>query len=99
MKDSKIFIGVDGLIAIAKANGMSMVSYDIDYEACYVALYVDGVEHAYSYTMDDVRADGKGDIAMWRRYYRFMFSRWALGKAIRTHFKDAVEAAERALAV
>lgn len=98
MATKQAFIGVDGLIAIAKANGMVNASSCIAGDCCAVVLFVGGVDHAYSYTMDDVHADGSGFFGAWRTHRYHMFKSWSTSKAIRTHFKDAVEAAEKELA-
>jgi hypothetical protein len=38
-------------------------------------------------------------LPVWREHFHAMFRSWSIGKAIREHFKDAVEAAERNLAM
>lgn len=91
------WIGADGLIAIAIANGMVDYSHGISGDVCSIVLSVDGVDHAYTYTMDDVHADGLGFFGAWRTHRYHMFKSRSTSKAIRTHFKDAVEAAERKL--
>jgi hypothetical protein len=98
MATKQVFISVDGLVSIAIANGMERYTRAIDSEVCAVVLSVGDMDFCYSYSMDDVRADGSGNTSTWRDHHEQMFKSWSLGKAIRTHFKDAVVAAENELA-
>jgi hypothetical protein len=92
-----VYISIDGLIAIAQANGMLQYNYAIEKDVCGVVLSVGGFDFAYTYSMDDVRADGAGVSPAWKDHFQHMFRSWSVSKAIRTHFKDAVEAAEKEL--
>lgn len=98
MASQQVYIGVGGLILIACDSGMSRYTYAIEKDVCAIVLEVGGVDFAYSYSMDDVRADGSGVHPLWKDHFHQMFKSWSVSKAIRTHFKDAVEAAEKRLA-
>lgn len=93
-----IFIGIDGLVKIAEANGVlgltTATGDGADGPAATCILHFSDADHAYTATMAEATR-GRRPTGVWLTYPHQMLRAFTIRKAITTHFKDAVEAAEK----
>lgn len=95
----KMWIGVDGLVAIARNNGLVAIFFAIapsdDGLTCTVDLVIEGERITETVSMKDVAADGIRLTHAWEYHPRNMLRSYATRKVIEKHFKEAVEAAQK----
>jgi hypothetical protein len=94
-------LGIDGLIAVAGANGLVSYSTAIGPGAegltCFVTLVFADREVTEKIVEPKAAAIVGGVGRVWREWPQKMLTSYAVNQAIRKHFKDVVEAAERGL--
>ena len=96
-----VTLGIDGLIAVARANGLISYSTAVGPGAegltCFITLVFADREVTEKVVEPKVVALIGGASRVWREWPQKMLTSYAVDQAIRKHFKNAVEVAERGL--
>lgn len=93
-------LGVDGLVAVAGANGLISYSTAIGPGGEGLTCFVTLVFKDHQITEKVVEPDGAtiAKSKVWRECPRQMLTSYAVNQVIRKHFKDAVAAVEAGMA-
>lgn len=92
-----MFLGVEGLLAIAGRNGLRSYSTALgpgaDGLTCFVTLVFEDHEVVEKFTEKDVAEAGTRQTAVWINHPAMMLSKFSVSQALRKHFKEAIESA------